>query len=413
MRLLHTADWHIGQLFYDQDRTEEHCAFMEWLLNTLEEEAIDALLISGDIFDVPNPSTSSVRMFYKFLSDANKRLPRLQIIATAGNHDSAARLETPRPLLESSSIHLIGTIEKTSEGRVDYNKLIIPLYNHNGHLEAHCIAIPFLRMGDYPLIAEASQPYKAGVEAFYQEAADFARECIEPGTGLIAMGHLHATSAELSGMDDSERSIMGGLESISAAAFDRIFTYVALGHIHKAQALDGKKHIRYSGSPLPMSFTERSYQHQVVIIEIQGSEVINLYSKEVPVKIPLWRIPSHQPLPESEVMQALAELEQSISTHPAPYLEVQVLTEGPEPGLIHRIQQAVKDKHVRLVKVSLTLKGREGYQDATEVSPDLRVRPLNPEDVLRSEWGSRFQSEIPADLIACFREIQQELHHSE
>ncbi len=95
MKFLHTADWHIGQLFYEYDRTHEHHQFLNWLLETLINEQIDVLLISGDVFDLSNPSAASIKMFYSFLNGAVKGNSDLQIIVTAGNHDSAARLESP------------------------------------------------------------------------------------------------------------------------------------------------------------------------------------------------------------------------------------------------------------------------------------------------------------------------------
>lgn len=102
MRILHTADWHIGQLFHEYDRSYEHQQFLDWLLETIKQEKIDVLLISGDVFDISNPAASSVKMFYTFLNQAVKVNPMIQIIITAGNHDSASRLESPKPLLESS-----------------------------------------------------------------------------------------------------------------------------------------------------------------------------------------------------------------------------------------------------------------------------------------------------------------------
>ncbi|HEY2582745.1 MAG TPA: exonuclease subunit SbcD, partial [Mucilaginibacter sp.] len=108
MKILHTADWHIGQLFHEYDRTYEHQKFLEWLVQIIKDQQIDVLLISGDIFDLSNPAAGSVKMFYTFLNRSVKANPQIQIIVTAGNHDSATRLESPKPLLESSNIHIVG-----------------------------------------------------------------------------------------------------------------------------------------------------------------------------------------------------------------------------------------------------------------------------------------------------------------
>src|SRR5690242_1238982 len=143
MNILHTADWHIGQLFYEYDRTNEHQQFLDWLLETLTTERINVLLISGDVFDLSNPSAASIKMFYAFLNQAVKKNPTLQIIVTAGNHDSASRLESPKPLLESSNIHIVGLIEKDEQGEVDYSKITIPLKDKAGNTKVWCIAAPF------------------------------------------------------------------------------------------------------------------------------------------------------------------------------------------------------------------------------------------------------------------------------
>ena len=232
IRILHTADWHIGQLFHEYDRTYEHQQFLYWLLETLKEEQIDALLISGDVFDSSNPSAASIRMFYSFLNQSVKQNPDLQIIVTAGNHDSASRLESPKPLLESSNIHIVGVVEKNDDGRVDYAKICIPLKDKEGNTEAWCIAAPFLRMGDYPSIPDCANSYAEGVTAFYKDTYEYVASLKEPGQAIIAMGHLHAQQAEVGDIDKMERLIMGGIECISAAAFNKKIRYVALGHIH-------------------------------------------------------------------------------------------------------------------------------------------------------------------------------------
>ena len=169
MKILHTADWHLGQLFHEYDRTYEHQQFLNWLVTTIKDQQIHVLIVSGDVFDLTNPSAACIKMFYTFLNRVVKINPDVQIIITAGNHDSASRLESPKPLLESSNIHIVGIIEKDEHGNVDYHKLIIPLKNRSGDTKALCLAVPFLRMGDYPSITACDNPYAEGVAAFYQE----------------------------------------------------------------------------------------------------------------------------------------------------------------------------------------------------------------------------------------------------
>lgn len=440
IRILHTADWHIGQLFHEYDRTYEHRQFLHWLLETLREEQIDVLLVSGDVFDSSNPSAASIRTFYTFLNQSTKQNPHLQIIVTAGNHDSASRLESPKPLLESSNIHIVGMVEKDGDANIDYSKICIPLKDKEGNTEAWCIAAPFLRMGDYPSIPDAVNPYAEGVTTFYGDAYEYAVSFKEPGQAIIAMGHLHAQQAEISDIDKMERLIMGGVECVSAAAFNNDIRYVALGHIHKAQRLGGKEHIRYSGSPLPMSFSETHYKHQVVLFDLVEDAIKNLRTIEVPVSIPLLRIPTvHSSL--TEVVASLAQLKtfegeadvsegvpysskypyiserdpHSSERNPqiSPYLEVRVLLDGPEPGLRHKIETALSGKNYRLAKIDVR------YQSATTtthkesiINPELLNR-LQPIDVLDKVYQAKYNTPIPSALQKLFYQVTQEVNELE
>ena len=119
MKILHTADWHLGQTFYEYDRREEHLHFLEWLKQQIRQHEIDVLLIAGDVFDSPNPSAESQRMYYRFLREVTSENPSVQIIIIAGNHDSAARLEAPNPLLENMNVTVRGVVRRNAEGDID------------------------------------------------------------------------------------------------------------------------------------------------------------------------------------------------------------------------------------------------------------------------------------------------------
>ncbi len=409
MKILHTADWHIGQLFHEFDRTHEHQQFLDWLLQILITERIEVLLVSGDVFDISNPSATSIRMFYTFLNRAIIANPDLQIIITAGNHDSASRLEAPKPLLESSNVHIIGLVEKDVEGNIDYEKLLIPLYDNSGTIKLWCLAVPFLRMGDYPAIPDCSNPYTEGVTALYKEAFEYAERKKQKGQTIIAMGHLHTHHAEITDLDKTERLIMGGVECIPASAFHQDIKYVALGHIHKAQKIGGKEHIRYSGSPLPMSFSELNYKHQVIAFELDD-EISNLKSIEIPLFVPLQRIPpSSQPL--HEVIALLEQLPKMENTQESlPYLEVRVLLEGPEPGLRHKIETVIAGKKVRLAKIDV--KYPASTQEAPEfISPE-KLNELQPLDVFGKVYQSRYNSDVPTEILRLFQQIAQEVNQT-
>lgn len=409
MKILHTADWHLGQLFHEYDRTFEHQAFLNWLFDTIKTEEIEVLLVSGDVFDISNPSASSIKMFYSFLQNATKENPLLQIIITAGNHDSASRLESPKPLLEYSNIHIIGTIEKNEDGSIDYEKLTIPLRNKSGKIESWCLAIPFLRMGDYPTVQNVENPYSEGVSQLYKEAFAFANAKKSAGQTIIAMGHLHTHHAEISDMDKIERLIMGGVERINATAFDPAIKYIALGHIHKAQRIGGKEHIRYSGSPLPMSFSERSYKHQVVIFELE-SEITALKTLEIPLSIPLLQIPLKAQTLEQVILE-LHHLPDKNNSEQAPYLEIQVLLEEPEPALRHKIDEVLKYKNVKLARI------QPHYPNSKSASSEMvsheLLDELKPIDVFSKSYSAKYNSEVPEYLMQLFQQALNEVNQIE
>lgn len=412
MKILHTADWHIGQLFHEYDRTYEHQQFLDWLVRTIHNEQINVVLISGDIFDQSNPSAASVKMFYTFLNRAVRFNPELQIIITAGNHDSAARLESPKPLLESSNIHIIGLVEKDREGNINYDKLTIPLKDKDGNVQVWCMAIPFLRMGDYPVISECENPYTEGVAAFYNSAYEYALKKTQNGHAVIAMGHLHAQQAEITEMDKTERLIMGGVECISAAAFHADIKYVGLGHIHKAQRIGGKEHIRYSGSPIPMSFSERNYRHQVVVFEIENGEVKEIRTIEIPVAIPVQSIPEvHSTM--ADVLDALAQLPNICgSLEFAPYLEVRVLLDRPEPALRYKIETAITGKHIRLATINVKYPVNHVDSQMQSIAQD-RLDELQPLDIFSRIYESTYSNPVPTEILQLFNQITQEVSQIE
>lgn len=413
MKILHTADWHLGQMFHEYDRTYEHQQFLNWLVTTIKEQRIEVLLISGDVFDLSNPSAACIKMFYTFLNRAVKTSPHLQIIITAGNHDSASRLESPKPLLESSSIHIIGIIEKDAAGNLDYNKLMIPLKDSNGEIKAWCLAVPFLRMGDYPSITDCDSPYAEGVTAFYKEIYLRAIAKKQDGQSIICMGHLHAQQAELTDMDKAERLILGGVECISATAFHPDIKYVALGHIHKAQRIGGKDHIRYCGSPIPMSFSELNYKHQVIVFDLEEEAISNLQHMEVPVTIKLLSITSkYSKL--SEVLSALEQLPaKAANAEIAPYLEVRVLLDGPEPGLRHKIETVLADKQVRLATIKTKYPDADNKEKTAELLSEQKLHELKPGEVFSKLYQSKFKSPVPENIQQLFNQVAEEVSQIE
>ena len=200
---------------------------------------------------------------------------------------------------------------------------------------------------------------------------------------------------------------MGGVECISAAAFHADIKYVALGHIHKAQRIGGNEHIRYCGSPIPMSFSEQHYKHQVVVFDLVNENIENIKILEIPLSVVLLRVPS---VPSSlpEVLKALEQLSSISSDKPAPYLEVPVLLDGPEPSLRHKIETAVKDKNVRLATIKSCFKGEKVSVDHSQFTIQDKLEELKPQDVFTKVYEGRYKTSVPSNVLKWFNQAAQQ-----
>jgi exonuclease SbcD len=410
MRLLHTSDWHLGQNFFGFSRQYEHQQFLDWLLITLKQESIDVLLIAGDIFDTANPPSSAQQQFYQFLCAAKLAIPHLQVVIIAGNHDSPTRLEVPTPFLAAFDMIVIGQVNRQQQ-HIDLEKFVIPLRNAQGQTEAWCLAVPFLRPSDVPRVENAEDAYLEGIAALYAQVTELARSKKEAHHALIAMGHCHIVGGKIS--QDSERKlVMGGVEMLSSTIFSADTAYVALGHLHLAQAV-GSEHIRYSGTPLPMSFSEIHYPHQVMMLTLNNGHLQTMTQLLVPRSVPLQRIPAE---PQS-IEQVLALLEAqdwpaSTPDYLQPYLQVRVLLDRPEPSLRSKIEQVLENKGVRLVKIESSYKHREQNHEPAFISLE-EVQKIQPDEVFLRLYQQKYGNSPDTALLTLFRDLLNQYQHDE
>ena len=392
MIILHTADWHIGQTFFEYDRKAEHLQFLAWLKKQIHDLTVDVLLIAGDVFDSPNPSAESQKMYYRFLREITAENPDLQIIIIAGNHDSAARLEAPNPLLEDMNITVRGVVKRNADGEIDFNHMVIPI-NKGGY----CLAVPYLRQGDYP----NAETYAQGVKAMYEAIFEQVKDEKQP---IIAMGHLQATGSEISENDRSERTVIGGLECISPDSFAKEIVYTALGHLHRGQRVSGRENVRYAGSPLPMSFAEKNNRQGIVLIDIAETTKIERILFDAPVK--LLSIPS-EPMPLSGVLNEIAALPDGEISETSPYLEVKVLITEPEPSLRHQIEQVLRAKSVRLARIAAITPKRA--TDAKVITYE-ELQTINPIDMANDIFKRKYGGEdMPETMIRLLQGVIQEI----
>ena len=401
IRILHTADWHLGQTFFGYDRTQEHEHFLDWLAGVLTKNKIDVLIVAGDVFDVSNPSAASQRMFYRFIHRVTTENPRLQLVVVAGNHDSAARLESPLPLLQEMRTEIKGIVRKQN-GKIDYEHLLVELKNAAGEVEALCLAVPFLRQGDYPVVETEGNPYAEGVKELYARLLKYALKKRTDGQALVAVGHLLATGSEIAEKDHSERIIIGGLESVSPESFPEQIVYTALGHIHKAQRVSGRENIRYAGSPLPMSFAEKHYHHGVVKVTLDEGWAVEIEKLEYTPLVRLLSIPATEAAAPDEVLDELRGLELP-EDEPMPYLEVKVKLSEPEPMLRQQVEEILEGKPVRLARiVSFYRQAAEGSVEEEVLTAGLKE--MNHLQIVKATFENSYQTEMPEELVNLFQE---------
>jgi exonuclease SbcD len=411
LHLFHTADWHLGQTFFDYDRDFEHARFLDWLLSALAEHRPDALLLAGDVFDNVNPSAQAQRQFYDFLNRAHAAHPHLQFVITAGNHDAAARLEAPSALLAALNISVIGTVPRDASGGIEPARFVVPLKNAAGQVEALAVAVPFLRPADVPLLPATTDPYLEGIKELYRLATAAAvalRDERYPGAAIVALGHCHLAGGESS--TESERPlIIGGSEALKPDTFPAELAYVALGHLHKPQSIDGGR-IRYCGSPIPLSFSEKDYGHRVLRIAIDGGQLASVEPLAIPATAPLLRIPARGALGLDALLAKIADMafDADLPVERHPFLEVHVLDEGPDPTRNHRIKTALEGKPVRLASTKLAPMPRD-VDDTTTGQPAnvtlADLSSLDPEGLLNDTFLEKYQNQPAPALLAALREI--------
>ena len=291
MRVLHTSDWHIGRTLYGRKRYEEFEAFLTWLAETIQQNAIDALLVAGDVFDTSAPSNRAQELYYRFLCRVAASSCR-HVVVVAGNHDSPSFLNAPKELLKALDVHVVGSSTASPEDEV------LVLRNDQDTPELIVCAVPYLRDRDIR-VAEAGESVEdkerkliEGIRTHYAAVAALAeqkREELGVDIPIVGTGHLFTAGGQTVDGDGVRELYVGSLAHVTAGIFPACFNYLALGHLHVPQKVNGSETIRYSGSPLPMGFGEAKQQKSVCQVEFH-STAASVQLIDVPVFQKLERV---------------------------------------------------------------------------------------------------------------------------
>lgn len=399
MKILHTADWHIGKKLHNYELAKDFDRFIDWLCDCVRAEDVDVLLISGDCFDLANPSSAARNQYYESLVKLKKNVH--QIVITGGNHDSPAVLNAPKQLLKALNFDVVGGLPN------NIAEALIPLKNKEGNIGAVVAAIPFLRnpdlrKDDFPIktYEDRLEALRVGITDVFQRAAKSCQQKY-PSIPAIAMGHLYAAGIEPS---ESERDIqIGNQVAFQASAFDDYFRYVALGHIHKPQRVAAVQPIFYSGSPLPLSFSERKDEKRVLLIETEESWEPK--SIAIPSFRKLLKIAGDfnvletklRKLPENKGLDNLIELELQEKNYTTKQ--------------IHKLEELVSDFQQSGYQI---VKHRANFETKLKESGELfeeeiNLEELKPQKVFEERLNQEnFSEEEHKELQAAFLELMEE-----
>jgi exonuclease SbcD len=395
VKILITADWHIGKKLHNEDLSQDMILFFDWLLNTIKAEQIEYLLVAGDIFDTNNPSNEASRLYYSFLT----RLSALKCkaIIIAGNHDSPSFIDVPKELLSGMDIAVFGIFP----GIDKVDQIFVPLKDATDKEVAVVAAIPFLQdrfvrqVGEGEGAKEIAEKIKQGMKSLFAQIGAAVKEKF-PTIPTIGMAHLHAQGTEVS---DAERDIqIGNQEGIASNDLDQ-FDYLALGHIHTGQpVIKGK--IQYASSPISLSFSENKYHHKVVMLHIENNQIT-----ESAIKVPKQRSLYQVEGTMQEVEDKVKQLKNKYTLQTL--LDIKIEEEKYDATIADRLESLktslAAEGKMKIICNRILYKDKSASRFSSTYDPQA-LKELNPEKVFKVLIANREEVE-QAKLLSIFSEI--------
>lgn len=401
MRILHTSDWHLGQHFMGKSREAEHQAFCAWLVEQVREQAVDAVIIAGDVFDTGAPPSYAREQYNRFIVELRDTGARLVVLG--GNHDSVAMLEESRDLLACLDTQVIAAVG------TDLERQLLVLPERGGEPGAILCAIPFIRPRDV-LTSQAGQSaqdkqlaLQQAIQAHYRELferAEAQREKLGRHLPIIATGHLTTVGASAS---ESVREIyVGTLEAFPTSAFPAA-DYIALGHIHRPQKVGGLEHIRYCGSPIALSFDEATQGKEVLLVDLDDSGLRSVTTLPVPRFQPLKSVSGSL----AELPAELARVAREGTEEQPVWLEVMVHTDDYLTDIQLRVEKLCEELPLIVLR---TRRERGTAQAALFSEARETLDELSPEDVFRQRLDAEdLEAPLRERLTGLYRQVVAEL----
>lgn len=344
MKILHTSDWHLGRTLHDRKRYDEFDSFLAWLIEFIRNENIDILLVAGDIFDSSTPGSRAQEQYYGFLARVRETCCR-HIIIIGGNHDSPSFLDAPKGILGALGIKVIGAISGDAADEIYVAK------DRDGKTKAIICAVPFLRDRDVRTVEPGESPedktrkLKEGIVSHYRKVHEMAAEIRggDENLPLIGMGHLFTAQGKTVDGDGIRELYIGTIAHIDGEHISEGFDYVALGHLHMAQAAEGSEKVRYSGSPLPMGFAEAGQTKKVIVAEFTGCSAV-ISEHEIPCFQELERISGSM----EEISEKLTAMKDRQSSS---WLEVEVTSPADPVEIRTRLYEFLEGSRMEILRI--------------------------------------------------------------
>jgi len=415
MRIIHTSDWHLGQYFYGKSRANEHQQFLNWLLTQITEHSVDALIVAGDIFDTGTPPSYAREMYFDFIAKITKL--HCQLILLAGNHDSVAMLAESKQLLASVAVTVIPSVSNSVNNTVNnsISDQIIAINDTQGETTALVCAIPFIRPRDV-LTSQAGQSAKTKqltlqqaisdhYQASYQQALEKRSQLTNKAIPIIATGHLTTVGVTTS---DSVRDIyIGTLEAFPANAFPDA-DYIALGHIHKPQKVAKSEHIRYCGSPIPLSFDEAKQAKQVLLVDFDQDK----FKQTTALTVPTFQAMA---MVKTSLDELVSDVEKLVEQHQALidksqaklWLDIEIESADYLQDLHNKINGLVDDLPIEILLVRRSKKARQRMtqqEDKTTLS-ELTLTDVFDKRLNLETWQTEQQISQKQRISKIFQQV--------
>ncbi|MBR2492794.1 MAG: exonuclease SbcCD subunit D [Paludibacteraceae bacterium] len=373
MKILHTSDWHLGHTLYGYDRTVEHKAMLEQMVEIVREHRPDVFLLAGDVYHTSQPSSAVQTMFSEAMVSLHQAHPEMYIVVIAGNHDSASKHEIFTTPWRALNVYAIGNLDKE-------------------YPEKHIIEVP-----EKGVVLAVPYAYERNIpDGFFQELIDLNRTTELP---IVLMAHTTVKGADITGHDKRYTDQVGGIDYIEVEKMGKGYDYLALGHIHKPQYIHtGKHNVRYSGTPIPVSFDE-DYKHSVSLLEVNKGETPIIKELEIKNTFPLITLPNQDYATWDEAKDLLRNFPDEV---PA-YIRLNVLVEGFLPP--NAKDEAYKITEGKQCKVCLlNAKQKNNATSETHSFSVQELQEMNPLDIAIN-YAQTIGAELDDEMQEMFKQV--------